>query len=245
MMKIKIESFEGPLDLLLQLIEKEEMDITQISLAKIADEYVTYIQNSARINPDEMADFLVVAARLLLIKSRALLPYLYPEEEQEIEEFEQQLRMYKEFIEAAKGIQKMIGKKKFMFMREFNRKVMLSHAENMFFPPAKLTAGDMEMVYNDVINRIKPFITELEEERLEHKVRIEDKINTIQTLLLEKIKFAFSKVLSGANTKTDIIVSFLAILELSKQRELVVEQAGLFEEIYVDKYEARSTVDEV
>src|SRR3990167_8461875 len=104
MLYFKIEKFEGPLGLLLQLIEKEEMDITEIYLAKIADQYIDYIRNSKSIEPEEMADFLVVAAKLFLIKSRALLPFLQGEVEQEIQDFENQLKMYKEFLEAAKKV---------------------------------------------------------------------------------------------------------------------------------------------
>ena len=116
MVNFKLEKFEGPLSLLLKLIEQEELDITQVSLANVADQYVNYIRQSDHINPDEVADFLVVAAKLLLIKSRALLPYLYPEEEEDIEELQQQLRMYQEFVKASKGINLMLGKKKFMLV---------------------------------------------------------------------------------------------------------------------------------
>jgi len=86
MIDIKIDKFRGPLGLLLQIIENEELDITEVSLARIADQYVKYIRSSNDIDPDKMADFLVLAAKLLLIKSKALLPYLYPEEEEEIRE---------------------------------------------------------------------------------------------------------------------------------------------------------------
>lgn len=243
MMKIKLEKFEGPLSLLLKLIEKEEMDVTQISLANIADQYVEYIRASSNINPDEMADFLVVAARLLLIKSKALLPFLYPEEEQEIEELEQQLKMYKEFVEASKNIEKMLGKKKFMFAREFNRKVILSNV-NLFAPPKNLKAADMLMIFNDLLGRIKPS-EKLEEETLEHKINIEDKILHIQQLLTERIKFSFNKVLASAKNKTEIIVSFLAILELEKQRNLVIDQGELFSEILISKYEKPKDGDKI
>src|SRR3989339_2104859 len=111
-MNFKIDKFEGPLGLLLQLIESQELDITEISLAKIADQYIEYIRGDKGIGPEELADFLVVAAKLLLIKSRALLPFLKGEAEEEIEEFEQQLRMYKEFLAAAKKIEAIIGKKR-------------------------------------------------------------------------------------------------------------------------------------
>lgn len=235
MMKIKLEQFEGPLGLLLKLIENEEMDITQISLAKIADQFIEYIKTSEEINPEEMADFLVVAAKLLLIKSRALLPYLYPEEEEEIEELEHQLRMYKEFVEAAKMINRLLGKKKFMFAREFNRKAILLNI-NLFSPPKKLTREDMKMIYQDLLGRIKP-PAELEEETLEDKIKIEDKIFEIQRALVDRIKVSFNKVLARAENKTEIIVSFLAILELMRQREVVLNQEGLFKEIFISKIE--------
>ncbi|MEA3398132.1 MAG: segregation/condensation protein A [Patescibacteria group bacterium] len=234
-MRFKIEKFEGPLGLLLQLIEKEEMDITQISLAKIADQYVDYIRDSDCISPEEMADFLVVAAKLLLIKSKALLPYLYPEEEEEIEELEQQLRMYKEFLKAAKQIDKLIGKKKFMFAREFNRKAVLSNI-NLFSPPKKLAAAGMWMVFSDLLARVKPPEV-LKEETLDRKINIEDKILDIQKILIERIKVSFSRIMAGAQNKTEIIVSFLAVLELMRQREIVLKQDNLFDDILISKME--------
>jgi segregation and condensation protein A len=233
MIEIKTGQFQGPLGLLLQLIEKEEMDITQVSLAKIADQYIEYVNTTGNINPEQTADFLVVAARLLLIKSRALLPYLYPEEEEEIEELERQLKMYKEFLEAMKGIEKMIGKKKFMFTREFNRKAIMANI-NLFSPPKNLKASDLKMVFQDLLGRVKP-PEKLEEERLEYKVNIEDKIKAIKNILLNKIKFNFSKILNSSKSKTEVIVSFLAMLELIKQRDIQVEQSGLFSEIVISK----------
>lgn len=238
MLDIKINSFQGPLGLLLQLIEKEEMDITQVSLAKIADQYIEYINNSQNINPDEMADFLVVAARLLLIKSKALLPYLYPEEEEEIEELERQLRMYKEFIEAMTKIEKMIGKKKFMFAREFNRKAVLANI-NLFSPPKELKADDLKMIFSDLLGRIKP-PEKLDEEKLEYKVNIEDKIRAIKDMLVQRMDFNFARIIKDAKSKTEMIVSFLAMLELIKQRDITVIQDKLFDEILIskkDKYE--------
>jgi segregation and condensation protein A len=235
MIQIKIEKFEGPLGLLLSLIEKEELDITEICLAKVADQYIQYIKLAININPDEMADFLVVAAKLLLIKSKALLPYLFPEEEKEIEEFELQLKMYKEFIEATKKIEKMIGKKKFMFAREFNRQAILANA-HLFSPPKNLKAADLLMIFSDLIVRLVP-MEKLEEETLEHKINIEEKILAIEHLLREKIKFSFNKLMASAKNKTEIIVSFLAMLELIKQKTIVAEQGDLFTEIMVNKYE--------
>lgn len=232
-MIIKLEKFEGPLGLLLQLIEKEEMDITQISLAKIADQYIEYIKSCSAIKPEELADFLVVAAKLLLIKSRALLPFLKGEAEQEIEEFEHQLKMYKEFLEAAKKIEALIGKKRFSFAREFNRKAFLASA-HIFSPPKNLSAAELSAVFSEIIRDIKPAEI-LEEKNLEQIVNIEDKILAIQEILLEKIKISFSHVLASAKNKTEIIVSFLALLELIKQRDVMVSQGDLFGEIEINK----------
>ena len=232
MMDFKTEKFQGPLGLLLQLIEQEELDITEVSLAKIADQYIDYIKKSGEINPDDMADFLVIAAKLLYIKSKALLPYLYTEEDEEIEELEQQLKMYKEFLEAMKVIEAMIGRRKFMFAREFDKRSILANLK-IFSPPAKLTKNNLATVFKNLISQIKPEEEILEEEKLARKINIEDKILAIQKALLDKIKVSFSKVLEKAESKTEIIVSFLAILELIKQRDIVVEQEGLFSEIVI------------
>jgi len=234
MLDFKTEKFEGPLGLLLQLIEKEELDITEVSLTKIADQYIDYIKESGEINLDEMADFLVIAAKLLYIKSKALLPYLYTEADEEIEELEQQLKMYKEFLEAMKIIEAMISEKKFMVAREFDKKAILSNLK-LFSPPAKLTRENLAAVFKEFISHIRPEEEKLEEEKLERKINIEDKILAIQKALLEKIRVNFSKILAKAGSKTEIIVSFLAILELIKQRDVIAEQEGLFGEITINK----------
>jgi len=232
-MNFKIDKFEGPLGLLLQLIEKEEMDITEISLAKIADQYIEYIRNSEHLKPEEMADFLVVAAKLLLIKSRALLPFLKGEAEAEIQEFEDQLRMYKEFLAATEKIEAIIGEKRFSFAREFDRRAILASA-HLFSPPKRLTAAVLGEVFNEIIKNIQP-LELLEEQSLEQAINIEDKILAIQQILLEKIKVSFNHILAGAKNKTEIIVSFLALLELIKQRGVIVMQGDLFGEIEINR----------
>jgi segregation and condensation protein A len=232
-MNFKIDKFEGPLGLLLQMIEKQELDITEISLAKIADQYIEYIKSYKGIGPEELADFLVVAAKLLLIKSRALLPFLKGEEEEEIQEFENQLKMYKEFLEAAKKIEAIIGKKRFSFQREFNRQAFLASA-NIFSPPKNLTAVDLAGVFGEIIEKIRP-VEQLEEKNIEQIINIEDKIFAIQQIMLEKIKVSFNHILAGAKNKTEVIVSFLALLELIKQKDIMVIQGEMFGEIEVNK----------
>ena len=107
--RFKLEKFEGPLDLLLELIEKEELRITELSLAKVADQYLEYIKNNENIHLENLSDFLSVASKLILIKSRALLPVLQftDEEEGEIQDLARQLEEYKRFKEASQVLSRL------------------------------------------------------------------------------------------------------------------------------------------
>lgn len=236
MLNIRQEKFEGPLDLLLKLIEKEELDITTISLAKITDEYINFVQSSADIKPSEMADFLVLAARLLFIKSKALFPYMETEAEVDTDDLEKQLRMYKEYLTAAKKIEEILKGKPFMFQREFNRKAIVESVYS-FSPPKNLTKETLAMVLGELVERVRPAQADLEEKQLETVMHIEDRIDLIQKMLVEKIKFNFKKLLEKAGSKTEIIVSFLAMLELAKQRDIVIEQDELFGDIEIERVE--------
>lgn len=232
-MNFRIDKFEGPLSLLLRLIEKQELDITEISLAKIADQYIKHIKNCKSILPEELADFLVVAAKLLLIKSMALSPFLKAEDEEEILEFENQLKMYKEFLEASEKIEAIIAKRRFGFVREFNRQAFLANA-NIFSPPKKLSAGDLFSLFAEIIKNIKP-VEKIDEKIVERIMSIEEKILSIQKKLIDRIKTSFNSILANAQDKTEIIVSFLALLELMKQKNIVAVQIDMFGEIEINK----------
>lgn len=234
-MIIKLEKFEGPLALLLKMIEGEELDITTISLVKIADEYVSYIKTSHDINPEEIADFLVVAAKLLLLKSRALLPYLYPEEDEEVNDFAAQIKMYKEYLEATKSITQLINENRRMFGREFNKQSWLNK-EKSFSPPPSITSEALRMVFEDVLSKVKP-VEKLGRSTIEDHINIEDKIAYIKNLVGKKINFYFSSFIKTAQSRTEVIVGFLAILELMKQRDVIIDQIELFGEIEVKSKE--------
>lgn len=235
MMDFSTEKFQGPLGLLLQLIEQEEMDITEINLAKIADEYVEHLRVVANIDPEEMADFLVLAAKLLFIKSKALLPYLSSaEDEQEINDLKNQLRMYQEFIKASEKISALIAQKNFLYLPDWSKTKKRFNLPK-FLPPQKITADSLCSEFEKIIKRLKEVEIKLPETRLETKVSIEDMISAIRSTLAERIKFSFNRLIKSAKNKTEVIVSFLAVLELVKQRELLFEQAELFSEIHLSK----------
>jgi segregation and condensation protein A len=240
MIEFTTEKFSGPLGLLLSLIESEEMDITEISLAKIADEYVNYIRSAVDdINPEELADFLVVAAKLLYLKSKALLPYLYSaEEDEELDDLERQLRMYKEFVAASEKIKHIIARRHWLFLPPLTKNRRAQFNLPVFSAPAKLTAELLRDKYllllDNLANQLKRLQEEkLPEETLEAKISLDDQIFLIRKMLLDKIKINFSKFLAAATSKTEIIVNFLAILELAKQQELFFEQTELFSEIHI------------
>jgi len=228
MREIKIDQFEGPLDLLLQLIEGEKLDIAQISLATVTDQYLACLDR-ADLKPEDLADFLVIAAKLLLIKSKALLPGVV-EDEAAGAELETQLKLYKEFLEASKVINKMILQRRFAYSRE----KLPSGIAPEFAPPPRLTAGKMRDIFMDVLKKIEP-VVKLPEKKLEKVVSLEERIKNIREMIYNKAILNFREMLGGSRGRTDVIVNFLAVLELVKQRVVTVDQGELFEEIVIKK----------
>lgn len=240
MLEVSNEKFSGPLGLLLSLIEKEEMDITEISLAKIADDYINYIRANQEIEPEEMADFLVIAAKLLFIKSKALLPYLYNKEDQEeVSDLENQLKMYKEFIDASLKLKEILSLNRRLYLAPISKGSRLQTKVLSFSPPAKLTANILKDKFAELLLNLEKELAKKDQEKLkveslEPKISIDEKIFSIRQMLAEKVKINFSRLLSTAKNKTEIIVSFLAVLELAKQKELYFQQEGLFSEITIN-----------
>jgi len=237
MRDVSVEQFSGPFGLLLSLIESEKMDITEISLAKIADEYVTYIRGAQDIDPEELADFLVVAAKLLFIKSKALLPYLYSgEEDEEIDDLERQLKMYKEFIAASVKIKDIIAAGQWLYLPPLNKNRRVQFNLPVFSPSAKLNSSILHEKFKELLaSLVKNQEVKLPEKTLEPQVSIDERILTIKEMLLTKLKVNFSRILAAASTKTQVIVNFLAVLELAKQKELFFEQEELFSEIHISR----------
>jgi len=235
MIEFTTEKFSGPLGLLLQLIEGEELDITEINLAKIADQYVSYIRSISDTDAEEMADFLVIAAKLLFIKSKALLPYLYTEEdEKEIDDLEKQLKMYKEFVAASQKVKEIISLENFLFLPPLLKNRRSQFNLPVFSAPKKINSDLLHASFLNILEKLKKNQEEVLPERtLEPKINIEDKIFLIRKLLFDKVKVNFSKLLRSVATKTEMIVSFLAVLELAKQHELVFDQEELFSEIHI------------
>jgi Uncharacterized conserved protein len=225
----KMEKFEGPLDLLLHLIEEEKLSISEISLSAVADQYLERLKEVAERDPDELADFLVVAAKLLLIKSRELLPNAAPIEE-DGPSLEIQLKMYKIFWEAAQKLGGLIKKKRRLYFRD---KLPVSIAPR-FAPPPSVTAERLHAVFLDVLTKITPVI-KYPEERMKKVVSIQEKIDRIRGLMDKAATIRFHEILGASNDRTEVVVNFLALLELVRMRVVSADQSNEFGEIVINK----------
>jgi len=230
---VDLPNFEGPLDLLLSLIEKEEMDITKISLARVTDQYLAYLEVLQQVNPDELTDFLVVAAKLLLIKSQVLLPRPPPsiieEEEEDVgDELARQLLMYKQFKEIANELKTLeeTGQRNFIRLT--------------YIPPKiepKLTPGDVtiEQLLQAAIEAltIKPEDPDVDEVVSRITVTIGQQMNHIRQTLTAQKRVSFTKLLSENRNRVEIIVTLLAVLELIKRRVVIVQQDAAFADLLI------------
>lgn len=224
---VKTEKFEGPMDLLLELIEKEKLSITELSLAHVTDQYLEHIKGNEEIQLGNLAEFLSVAAKLILIKSRALLPLLEftEEEEEEIKDLAKQLEEYKKFKEASVVLGKIAEAGKISYSRNG-----FVGVQALFYPPEDINVYDFRKYFQFVLQEI-PIIEKLEEEIVREVVTLEEKIDDLQNTLRQRVETSFSDLTAGATDKIDVILSFLAMLEMVKQRIIDVEQGELFEEI--------------
>lgn len=229
--QIKQEKFEGPLELLLELIEKEKLAISEISLAKVADEFIRHVKALQKIDPEELAEFLVVAAHLMLIKSRSLLPQLELSEEEEvsIKDLERRLKEYQRLKELAGELKRLEAKGMRIISRE-----AYGGMEPVFYPPPKLSLEILREAFAAVLASI-PKIEKLAEEKLRRIISLEEKISHIRSLLAGALEKTFSDVVKNAKEKMEVIVSFLAILELAKQKFLELKQEKAFEDIIIKR----------
>lgn len=233
MHRFKLEKFEGPLDLLLQLIEKQELNITDVALADVTEQYLSYLAERQDLPPEELADFLVVAAKLLLLKSRLLLPDLFVGDEDEtVGGLTEQLEIYRRYVEAGRELARRIQRHHFSYARE-----RLPIAETAAFsPPSILTDDAMRQVFIKVLEDLKEFVRPMPE-LITRTISLQERISVLRRLLEGGPEVNFQKILEDAQSRMEIIVSFLAILELIKQRYVVARQDGHGTSIVLARFE--------
>jgi segregation and condensation protein A len=227
--QIRLPVFEGPLDLLLHLIEREELDITTVALAQVTDQYMAYLEELERRRVKELMDFLVIAARLLLIKSLALLPRppaLSPEAEDVGDELVHQLQLYKRFKEIAA----LLHQRDEQGLRGYIRIAPLPHLD----PQPDLgdvSVHDLLVAVQEALDAVPaPPVGEVV---TPITVTIVQQIARIEGQLVRRRQVRFRDVLSEATTRVEIIVTLLALLELIKQDRVRVWQERPFGKILI------------
>ncbi len=226
---VELEQFQGPLDLLLKLIEAEELDITDISLARITEPYVQIIDaHRGQIPPEELADFLLVAAKLVYLKSRAILPGFTDEEIESSGDLEEQLKTYKRFVALAEKMGELVRNGQ----RSFSRPATVTRLPNEMVQPTNVSADVLVTLYRQVVRRLEPLVA-LPRVALERVVTIEEKIEDLKTRVRNLMHVSFHRFLAEAQSRHEMIVGFLALLELVKQRHVKIEQARLFDDVKV------------
>ena len=233
MYKVKLEEFEVPLDLLLFLIKKNEIDIYDIPIANITEQYLGYIELMELMDLDIAGDFLVMAATLMHIKSKMLLPLEErpPEEVEEEDpraELVRRLIEYKAFKEAAGQLQSLESRQRDLFHRPGDMDALqVDSAGERYF---EASLFDLISAFSVVLSNV-PKETFLEV--IKEHVTVEQKIRDILQLLSEKASFSVKSVFEQAKSKVEIVVTFLALLELMKTHSILAVQKELFGDIEI------------
>jgi segregation and condensation protein A len=228
--QIKTEVFEGPLDLLLNLIEKRKLFINDIALSKVADDYIAYLQSLEKFPIADSADFLVIASTLLLIKSRSLLPglNLTEEEQKDIGDLEKRLKTYQRIKELSLHIKNSFGKNIIYFPEP--RKAI-----PVFSPDQTMTKENLLTAIISVIKALPKAVENLPKAAVKKVISLEEMIGNLTQRIQSSIKLSFREFAKvGKEERVNVIISFLAMLELVKQGIVNVKQNNQFEDIEIE-----------
>ena len=233
--QFRLPAFEGPLDLLLQLIEREKLDISSISLAQVADQFLAYVRELEQISADALADFLVVASRLVWIKSRLLLPQpsrpgAEEEEEDPAEALARQLREYKRFKEAASALRSIEEAGFHTYLRAAPPPELERHLETDASSLVELLAAAQTALAGAAAG-LPP--ESLDGMVVPFTLTIHDQIGLIRRVTAGSQGVTFQSLLLRAHHRVEIIVTLLAVLELIKRRQIQVAQEQPFGDIMI------------
>ncbi len=231
--KVKFEVFEGPLDLLLYLIKKEEVDIYEVNLTKLATQFIEYIEMMREFDLEIAGEFLVMASTLMYIKSRELLPVDQRAETEGEDEGEdprweliRQLVAYKKFKDAAAQLQALETRQEGIFPRV---PVKLEFEDETPAPRPDVSIFDLLNAVNGVLKRFSK--RDDLRDIFEDKWTVSEKIEQIVSIITERGRALFSELFEGVTSRTEIVVTFLALLELIRLKQIAAVQPEAFGEI--------------
>ncbi len=223
--------FEGPLDLLLNLITSAELDITSVSLALVTDQYLERIRTLRDMDAEEISAFLVIAAKLIQIKSEALLPRPPVREEGEEDPGEalaRQLRLYKMFKESANWLLERTRQNLRTYLR-----VAAPPKVDARLDMSDITLADLVAAAETIFSREREKV-ELGTVIRAPRVTIREKVYHITRLLGERERMTFRSMIDGAKSRLEVVVTFLALLELVKRYRVAAQQDALFSDIKIE-----------
>lgn len=241
---IRLPVYEGPLDVLLRLIEERRLEITAVSLAAVADQFIAYMSSMPRRDPRTIAHFLSIAARLVLIKSRALLPpvVVSVEEQEEADDLLNQLRAYQLYKRAAQ----ILKAREQLGLRAYPvQPPSIPRPQSKRLPLDNVTLEALANAMQRVVNRwLPPPVADEVISRLPFTVN--DCMDRIQSAVSARGRVTFTEMLDGVNTRVEVVVTLLALLELLKRYEVRCYQETLFGEIIIERLpeEERPPADE-
>ena len=242
-MNVKLQVFEGPLDLLFHLLDKNKVNIYDIPIVEITNQYLEYIEEMKRHDLNILSEFLVMAATLIDIKSRMLLPSTGEEDEEDEDprnELVQQLleyKMYKCMAYELKDLQ--VDASRFMFKEPTIPEEVLAYEEplNMEELVSDVTLAKLNEIFKSImkkqVDKIDPIRSKYGEIEKE-EVSLEDKLSYMESYAMQNKHFSFRNLLEKQSTKAEIIVTFLAILELMKMGKIFISQEKIFDDIKID-----------
>lgn len=229
--RVSLPVFEGPMDLLLYLVKKSEVDIYEIEIGKITDQYLAYLEALQEMNLEVAGEFLVVAATLIYIKSRTLLPVDQqpPEEDAEEEdprwELIRQLIEYKKFKEAAFDLQKMELMQEKIFARSEPPAVGVQEIPGL----GRVGVLDLVKAFHKILEKIQE--KERVSEILEEKFTVGQKMEYVLDRIKQEGRVRFTQLFSAMSSRNEIVATFLALLELVRLKQLKCDQSGAFDDI--------------
>jgi segregation and condensation protein A len=230
--KVKLEVFEGPLDLLLYLIKKEEIDIYDIPISKITDQYLQYLEYMKLLDLSIAGEFIVLAATLMHIKSKMLLPPDQKEEEKIEEdprtELVRRLLEYKKYKEVAQELAEKAKMQKELFGRGAQEKPVEQEKQEFF----EVHLFDLITAFSKILRDIPK---EVFHQFVKDEFTVSEKIHEIFHMLVEKPVLYFTELFKKAKNKGEIIAIFLALLELIRLKEIIVFQKSHFSEIEITR----------
>ena len=243
-LKIKIDNFEGPFDLLLHLIKKNELDIYNISISQITNQYLQYINSLKEMDLEITSEFIVIAATLLQIKSRELLPKakedesaVTPEEQDPEKILIEKLIEYKKYKGAAAFLKSKAGMEHIMFTKK--PEVIVEDKKDIKMEEVfkNITILDLFNIYNEIMRTYKNKMNTnaISGEIPIDQYKIEDKMIYIKQRIKKSKSISFSKLAKECSAKIEVIVTFLGMLELIKLRVIRVTQEENFKEIFLER----------